>query len=213
VIPAFGQILLVGNVDQSRMLGQTSIGEYGLGPSRPSRTARSFTTGISDVTLSSIYFGSGVQYGFGAGSLSISIYDSRFGAPGAPVVNGNLFASATGSAVSQPFYPSANITLQAQTTYWLVLSADQSPGATRYWWEWNATSSFSSDMPGASLPTSKATDLGDGYWQFFVPQENLPVDIRVIPVPEPRGLCVIPVLIGCWIGVRRRIMVSTERVA
>ena len=177
--------LLAGTQTGAPYAGRVAIGEYGFGEDYPIMQARPFRTGSSLFRLESILFSSHLYWENGAGRLLVSLHADNGGVPGSPLAGGSGLFSAPAGSVDQMLNASSSLTLPASTTYWLVASADQTQGATRFWWELTDSALFDSDAAGAGLPLRRANDaLG---WIVYS-DASMQVSLYGTAVPEPATL-------------------------
>ena len=194
--------LLVATPSNAPFAGRVAVGEYGLGPTYPVMQARPMTTGSSAWNLTALSFGSSLTHAGGTGGIRVSIYTDSASLPGTVVPGGlNLF-SANPAGISQTLPAGSSLTLAANTTYWLVVSADQSADATRYWWDLTDSAAVDSGVPGFGLPLTGANNVNG--WTAY-PGSSMQLAVYGQAVPEPMTLSFFGVgSLGSWLLRSRR---------
>lgn len=174
--------LLAGNTGNATNGTRVALGEWGFGVNSPILQARPMITGSEGYNLTSIFFGSHLYHESGAGGISVSVHADNGSIPGSIVAGGfNLF-SATSATIGDSLVAGSSLTLAPNSTYWFVVSADQSLGATRYWWNLTDNSALASDVTGFGMPLSNANNaLG---WAAYSGAGPL-MDVNGTVVPEP----------------------------
>ena len=158
--------LLAGTPADATITAPVAVGDYGLGGNYPVLQARPFSTG-SACSLTALVFGSNLYHESGLGGISFSIYHDSTSRPGGAVLGGQDLFSATESTIGQTLLPSSVLLLNANSSYWLVASVDQSLGDTKYWWNQTSTSTFETDFGGAGMPLAYANSTDGASWTDY----------------------------------------------
>lgn len=180
--------LLAGTSTNAPVTGQLAVGDYGLGADYPVLQAKPFSTGGEALLLESISFGSHLQWASGGGNLYVSLFSDSGSLPGAAVPGGQNLFSASSSTVGQILLPTAILTLQANSTYWFVLGADQSGGATRYWWNETHSGLFDSDFAGTDMPLGRANDALGSWTEYGGATTHMQINGSAVPEPATISL-------------------------
>jgi hypothetical protein len=175
-----------------------------LGGDYPVLQARSFSTGGSAYNLESILFGPHLNLASGLGGVAVSLCNNNGTVPGTVVSGGlNLF-SATSSSIGQSLLPTSVPTLAANSTYWFVISVDQSLGDTKYWWDLTDSAAIDSDFAGTALPLGYANSTDGSSWNRFE-GSSMPMSIYGSAVPEPGTLSLMGIgMSGAFFARRKR---------
>ena len=186
---ASASLVLVSNLNIPHDGSQTGVGDACLLGSCPgvhleAVQARPFITNGGLYELDAIVLGTGIEHAYGSGFLSISIYSHGFDRPGILVPNGDSIAPIPFDQISAAAVPSAQILLEPNTTYWVGLSAYQTPDDTRFFWQNLVDETFESDVVGADLSHASASVRRTG-WEPITSRRILPLAVYATPIPEP----------------------------
>lgn len=148
-----------------------------------SPVANSFTTGAGGGwNLNSVTLNLGVSEGTPSGDLSVYLASDSSGLPGTTLVN-FVVNNPTGSPADYIYIPETALTLNANTTYWIVVSADL---ADNYMWSYTSDTA-ETGLSGWSIGETSYAGYGTGGWtelEILGPTPTfLGVDASAVPIP------------------------------
>ncbi|MGN6368145.1 MAG: choice-of-anchor R domain-containing protein [Phycisphaerae bacterium] len=147
------QVAVVPVVDLSDNLSESNGGWEGIGNTQ--WLAASFTTGSSSVNLLSVTL---PAHEYSAGTLSAMIYSDNSGSPASLVGNLTLSSGAPDtSGLADVTFTAAGITLNANSTYWVVLATSDGT------FGWGITGSSSGTGSGFTGIGKLSHDLGSSW--------------------------------------------------
>ncbi len=162
-------------------LGQANIGSYNFGSG--TLIAVPFQTGSSAISVQQVNLEM-LQYQQVADTPFAAIYtDNGFDLPGTqlPGATFNPQSTLTSTMSANAFAPLAPITLQANTTYDLVVSSSVLDG----FWAWGLVNGAGSAGPGGQI-LADASELRDGSWTTLNPPGTVfGFSLVGTAVPEP----------------------------
>lgn len=138
------------------------------------------------------------------GNFSVSIY-STSGMIGSETVGslvGTLSGNSSPDSEGQYTYTASNITLQANTSYWLVTAVSSGDGTYAVSYTYDTTASGGWTIPTNntySWSTNQGADWGTygGYWPYRY-------KIDATPIPEPGIFLLVPMGIGLLVIAHRK---------
>jgi hypothetical protein len=182
---ASAQTLLVGN-----LTGTEGVSQQLFAGGR--RLASSFTLGPSfaPAELRSVMFWSQVVPFVNSATVGLQLFTNTITLPGTAIVDLGT-VTFTGTASYHTYNAVTPITLQPNSTYWIVARSDSSSAGSTSTFHRSTTSSImdSGSNPFASIPLSRAVSMDGGQsWGMESTTEAFKFRVFVAAVPEASAL-------------------------